>query len=164
MNKSVVYVIVLVVVSLIAGALLGVVLSRRQGPPEYGQIPGRFEQGQTLRHDRGPLEKLSQMLNLSADQKVKLAEILKESRQETMQIQHKTKETFMEIKKKTDAKIREILTPQQQGKFDKLESDLQQRMGEGRARPRFLNRVPDGNGPMPGGAPGEDLPQPEPAE
>jgi Spy/CpxP family protein refolding chaperone len=164
MNKTIVYVVALVAVSLIAGALLGVVLSHRQGPPEYGQIPGRFMQGQTLRHDEGPLEKLSQILNLSADQKVKLDKILKESRQEVMQIQHRTEETFMEIKKKTDAKIREILTLQQQVKFDSLESDLQQRISEERAHPRFLNRFPDGNGPMPGGAPDEEVPQPEPAK
>jgi len=164
MGKTIVYVIALVVVTLIAGTLLGVVLSRRQGLPEYGQIPGRCEQRQALRHDGGPLEKLSQILNLSADQKAKLAQILKESRQEVKRIQYKTKETFMEIKKKTDARIKEILTPQQQTKFDKLESDLQQRIKERRAGPRFLNSDPDENGPILEGSPVENLPQPEPAE
>ena len=164
MNKTIVYVVALVVVSLIAGTLLGVVLSHRQGLPEYGKIPGRFMQGKALKHDGGPLEKLSKILNLNADQEVKLTEILKESRQEVMQIQHKTKETFMEIKKKTDAKIREILTPQQQSKFDKLESDLQQRMRKERARPRFLNRASDENGPMPGRAPDEGFAHPDPVE
>ena len=164
MNKTIVYVVALVAVSLIAGALLAVVLSHRQGPPEYGRIPGRFEQDRALRHDEGPLEKLSQMLNLSADQKIKLAEILKESREKVIQIRHKTKETFMEIKKKTDAKIREILTPQQQAKFDKLNSDLQQRMGEEKEHPRFSNRFPHENAPGPGGAADEEPPQSEPVE
>lgn len=150
MSKTIVYVIALVVVSLIAGTLLGVVLSHRRVPPGYGQIPGRPGQGQGLGHERGPLERLSKILNLSADQKVKLTEILKESHQEVMQIQHKTKETFLEVKNKVDARIREILTPQQQEKFSKLESDLQQRMREKRAH--F------------GGAPGKEFPQPEPAE
>ncbi len=161
MNKTIVYVVALVLVSLIAGALLAVVLSHRQGPPEFGQIPGKFEHERALRHDKGPLDTLDKILHLSAVQKVKLAEILKESRQKVIQIQHKTEETFMEIKKKTDVKIREILTPAQQAKFDKLNSDLQQRMKKERAHPRFLNRVPDENEPVPGVVPDEEPPQPE---
>lgn len=160
MNKTIVYVVAVVVVSLIAGVLLGLVLFHRQGVGEYGRIPGRFGHEQALRRNGGPLEKLSKILNLSAEQKVKLAQILKDSRQEVMQIQDKTKEMFLEIKNKANVKIREILTAEQQAKFDKLKSDLQQKMKGKRARPRFLNRDQDGNRPMLQGAPGEDLPQP----
>lgn len=144
MNKTIVYVVALVVVSLVAGVLLGLVLFHRQGVGEYGRIPGRFGHEQALRHNGGPLEKLSKILNLSAEQKVKLAQILKDSRQEVTQIQDKTKETFMEIKNKTDVKIREILTAEQQAKFDKLKSDLQQRMRERKGHPRSLDKDQNG--------------------
>ena len=163
MNKTVIYVVALVAVSLVAGVLLGgVILSHRLGVNhEYGQMPTRFAHGQAFGHDKGPLEKLSQVLNLSADQKEKLAEILKESRQEVMQIEHKTRETFMEIREKADAKIKAILTPEQQAKMEKLRSDLQQRMRGGRGRQRFMNRAPDDNGPMPAD---NNHQQPEPRE
>lgn len=178
MNKTVVYVVALVVVSLIAGTLLGVVLSRRSGDLEHNRRPersermrdlrdkegpGRFEQNRRLINEKGPLEKLSQILNLSLDQKEKLAQILKSSRQEVEEIQHKTKNTFMEIKKKTDAKIREILTPEQQAKFDKLESELIQRMREGE-RPRFLNREPGRNEHLPERGAEEEYPRAEPRD
>jgi len=164
MNKTIVYVVALVVVSLIAGTLLGVVLSHRQGPPGYGQVPGRFMRDKALRNDGGPVGKLSKILKLSSEQEVKLAKILEESRQEVMQIQHKAKETFVEIKKRTDAKIRSILTPQQQARFDKFESNLQKRMRGERVRSRFLDRGTDENGPMPGGVPAEEDARPEPVE
>lgn len=130
MKKTIVYVVVLVVVSLTAGVFLGAALSKRQGQREYARIPGSFTQGKALKQGVKPLERLSKALDLNEEQKVKIADILKESRKEVMEVKEKTKETFKEIKKRADAKIREVLTVQQQEKFDKIESKLQEKIKE----------------------------------
>jgi len=131
MSKTIVYVVALVVVTLIAGTLLGVVISRKSGHLEYGRTPGRFAQGQAMRQDKRPLEKLSEKLDLTLDQKVKLTQILKDSREELLQVQSKTREKLLEIKNKAEVRISEILTPEQQIKFDKLKSDLEQKNENG---------------------------------
>lgn len=171
MHKTIVYVVALVLVSLVGGTLLGVVLSRRQGPHEYNQKfdrfiqreqsgreegSHRFAQREEAKREGGPIDKLVQILKLNTDQEEKITEILKQAREEAKQVQSKTKETFMEIKKKTDAKIKKILTPEQQAKFDELESNLRKRM-QGKDRPRFLDRNSGGNRPMPEGESDDDF-------
>jgi len=69
---------------------------------------------------KGILERIDRELNLSSEQKDKIKDILEESKREARQAKDKFKTYLAQLREKSNAKISEILTPEQKEKFEKL--------------------------------------------
>jgi Spy/CpxP family protein refolding chaperone len=101
-------------------------------PPAPG---GQNTPGQTTRPERrGPrmdpaerLQRLSEVLNLTDDQKAKIASILKDDQEKGQAIRNDSslsredrRAKMMDLMKDSQAQIRALLTPEQQQKFDAM--------------------------------------------
>ena len=68
------------------------------------------------------MDRFSKKLNLTSEQREKISSIFESSRQEIQKMQAEIKPRFEEIRTSTNAKIREVLNPEQQKKFDEMEA------------------------------------------
>jgi Spy/CpxP family protein refolding chaperone len=73
------------------------------------------------------LHKLSSKLDLTADQKIKLAAILEEKRLKVEQLRTQTGPQFEAIRESAREEIRKILNLEQQKKFDVLDAKMRER-------------------------------------
>jgi Spy/CpxP family protein refolding chaperone len=95
-------------------------------PPEHGERGGRFDPDRRA-------DMLSKRLNLSADQKTKVADIFK-SEQEQMQKVHADtsasqqdrRAKMMDMHKASNDQIRALLNPDQQQKWDQMQPQRDQ--------------------------------------
>lgn len=164
MNKNALYLAVFAVLCVLAGVLAGAGITRRTnlpGPrsdrPNFAEKAERF-MGYEQRHpdrdrnDGGPIEMLTARLDLNAEQKVKVMEILEKTRQEIEETGKNIRSAINEIREKSDKQIMAILTPQQQEKFKALQEKFERGGG-----PDDLARE---RAPMRdfGSPPGEELP------
>ena len=95
-------------------------------PCEHG--PGSKHQ-----HMGNPLEHLSESLNLTAEQKVKMQPIIDQAKPQIAAIHQEAMEKMRAIMESTGAQIRPLLTPEQQQKFDamkKAHEDMHKAMQE----------------------------------
>ena len=85
-------------------------------------------------HQMGnPLEHLSESLNLTAEQKVKVQPIVDQAKPQIEAIHQEAMEKMRAIMESTGAQIRPLLTPEQQQKFDamkKAHEDMHKAMQE----------------------------------
>jgi hypothetical protein len=72
---------------------------------------------------RQMLNRFSSKLDLSADQKTRVAAILEDKRQKIAALRDEARPRFEEIRGATRAEIRAVLTAEQQQKFDAMQSD-----------------------------------------
>jgi hypothetical protein len=72
---------------------------------------------------RQMLNRFSSKLDLSADQKTQVAAILEDKRQKIAALRDEARPRFEEIRGATRAEIRQVLTAEQQQKFDAMQSD-----------------------------------------
>ncbi|HEY0946249.1 MAG TPA: Spy/CpxP family protein refolding chaperone [Opitutaceae bacterium] len=98
--------------------------------------PERREGAQGMRGDR--LKMLSEQLALTAEQKTKLKPILKAEadairalREDTSLDRAATRSKMMELRKTHAAQIRAVLTPEQQKKFDEMQTRMRERRPHG---------------------------------
>jgi Spy/CpxP family protein refolding chaperone len=140
MNKSVVLVVILAVVSLSAGVLVGMNIPAR-GMHTAG-YPGFHMKGKGARglHKFGEgkeraniLASISKRLSLSEEQKEKIKAILESSRQEVQQVGKDSMQQMAQIKQATNAKIREVLNSKQQEEFDKMIAEMKERLEKRKA-------------------------------
>jgi Spy/CpxP family protein refolding chaperone len=122
-------------------------------PGPFGQRPPPNEQRvEFLRH-------ITRQLELTSEQRDAIERILRESQQRTKALWEPVAAKMTEELRKTDNRIRDVLTPEQRQKFD----DMRSRMRE--ARPdRMIKRTPPGENP-PGDPPppnGQRPPPPPP--
>jgi len=138
MNKTVIYAVILSVVSLGAGVALGMTVSQRcaierrqhffSGLRERGGDRAKgFQQ-----HKQRLLANLAEKLNLTAEQKEKVKAILKSSREEMTSVRKDTMAKVQVLRDSTNAKIQEVLTPEQKEKFKKITNGYKQRHGAGK--------------------------------
>ena len=73
------------------------------------------------------LKKLSSKLNLSTEQRSKVQAILEETRPQMIALREEMFPKFDAIRKSVNQKIRPILNPDQQGKFDQMEARWEER-------------------------------------
>ncbi len=165
MNKNVVYVSVFGILCILVGILVGETIARRTdlrwpGPErlnfaqraKYFMGPGLREPG---RQDGvGPIKMLTVKLNLSAEQRVKVAEILENTRKEIDGVGKNIRNVIIEIKEKADKQIMGILTPQQQEEFRALQNEFEETRGPDRpqgkpGKMRGHGFPPDGELPFP---------------
>ena len=99
--------------TLSAFAFCGAALAQDQ-PNDAGQGRGGRHGG--MRHD--PMEKLTESLNLTPEQKTKVQPILDEAKPKMEQIHREAMEKSKAVMDDAEAKIRPLLTPDQQKKLD----------------------------------------------
>lgn len=134
MKKTVVYVVILVVLSLGAGVVLGMGIGRKAGYARHLAFRERF--GQPRIEGRYPEESrrhafdvLNRKLNLSEEQIRKIKDILDASRAEVEASKKEALKNFAATRESTNAKIKEVLTPKQQAEFDRLTFERKQHEG-----------------------------------
>ena len=98
--------------------------------------------GLGLARNAGPrdrFEQLADRLELNADQKTKVQQILGDSREQLRALRRESEPRVHEIRSQADARLQEVLTPEQWQKFQSMRHEMRGRRG-GRGGPR-------GNGP-----------------
>jgi Spy/CpxP family protein refolding chaperone len=107
----------------------GLTYLRANEPAEQGPGP-KFHH---MDHMGNPLEHLSESLNLTAEQKVKVQPIVDQAKPQIAAIHQEAMEKMRAIMESTGAQIRPLLTPEQQQKFDamkKAHEDMHKAMQE----------------------------------
>ena len=84
-------------------------------------------------HDR--MEQLTQRLNLNADQRTKVEQILGDTREQLRAVRRESEPKVIEIRRQADARLQEVLTPEQWQQFQTLRHEMRPRRG-GRGGPR----------------------------
>ena len=101
-----------ILIAFVIGGLVGFFAASRC---HLDQPHGERKGGQMLEH-------FSRKLNLSADQKGKVAKILESQREKFKVMREEMRPRFEEIRKTFKAEIEAILTPEQTAKFEKLDA------------------------------------------
>jgi len=115
----------------LGAATLPVVSIAQEAPPAEKRGPGGPGGGRGRMTPEQPVERLSEALTLTAEQKTKITAIYKEQATAMAAIpQEERREKMMEMMKATREKIRATLTPEQMKKFDDMPP-----MGGGRGGP-----------------------------
>lgn len=76
--------------------------------------------------DRGPrdrFEQLAERLDLNADQKTKVQQILGDSREQLRALRRESEPRVNEIRGQADARLQEVLTPEQWQKFQSMRQE-----------------------------------------
>ena len=115
--------------------------AQNQGSGMSGERHGHMDGMDHKRHMDDPqahLDHMSQMLNLTDDQKTKIKPILEDSTKQMQQLRQDTslseqdrKARKRSIKENTHAQIRQVLTPEQQAKMDQMKKE-HEGMGKGK--------------------------------
>jgi len=152
MKKATIYVVIIVVVSLVAGVVVGLGISRRGHFRAYRNHQNEFGYGKGKKLGEQEkrtmlLDRIGERLNLSQEQKEKIKSILEASREEVIQARKTSVEKFKAIKERTDNKIRAVLNEAQAIEYDKIIGELKERIaargGIGAKRPGMQKRQLD---------------------
>jgi Spy/CpxP family protein refolding chaperone len=84
---------------------------------------------------RDRFEQLADRLDLNADQKTKVQQILGDTREQLRALRRESEPRVNEIRSQADARLQEVLTPEQWQKFQTMRNDMRGRRG-GRGGPR----------------------------
>lgn len=84
-------------------------------------------------HDR--MEQLADRLNLNADQKTKVQQILGDTREQLRAVRRESEPKVNEIRQQADARLQEVLSPEQWQQFQSMRHEMRGRRG-GRRGPR----------------------------
>lgn len=84
---------------------------------------------------RDRFEQLAERLELNADQKTKVQQILGDSREQLRAVRRESEPKVNAIRQQTDTRLQEVLTPEQWQKFQSLRHEMRGRRG-GRGGPR----------------------------
>lgn len=159
MKKTVGYVVTLTLVSLIAGAVIGITVDRQIIKNRFQRMHrDRIERFQHSR--QGPkeiFERLSNTLRLDEKQKEIVKQILEKARNDIAAIGKEAKEKILAARNESNAKMQEILNPEQQKQFQNILSDLEEK---GQKTRKFLQKKLGKEMPH---QQEEDLPPPPPA-
>ncbi len=79
------------------------------------------------------IEELSERLNLTADQKVKMQEIFNDTREQLRAVRRETEPRMEEIRRQADGRLQTVLTADQWEQFQRIRDERRRR---GRGGPR----------------------------
>ena len=82
------------------------------------------------RWDRGPgnrIDELAERLQLTADQKSKVQEILGDTREQLRAARQEMEPRMSEIRRQADGRLQTVLTPEQWQKFQRMREERQRR-------------------------------------
>ena len=85
------------------------------------------------REDR--FEQLSNRLQLNADQKTKVQQILGDTREQLRALRKESEPRVTEIRQKTDERLQQVLTPDQWQRFQQMRDEMRSRRGRGSGVP-----------------------------
>ena len=81
------------------------------------------------RDDR--FEQMSARLQLNADQKTKMQQVLGDTREQLRALRKESEPRVNEIRKQTDQRLQQILTPDQWQRFQQMRDEMRARRGRG---------------------------------
>jgi heavy-metal resistance protein len=76
-------------------------------------------------------EQLSTRLQLNADQKTKVQQVLGDTREQLRAVRKESEPRVSEIRKQTDQRLQQILTPDQWQRFHQMRDEMRARRGRG---------------------------------
>ena len=88
---------------------------------------------------RDRIERLSQRLQLSADQKTKMQQVFSETREQLSALEKESEPKVNEIRRQADERMKQILTAEQWQQFQTIREEMRHRRG-GRGGPRGEGR------------------------
>jgi hypothetical protein len=80
---------------------------------------------------RDRFEQLSERLQLSADQKTKVQQILGDSREQLRTLRKESEPKVNDIRRQADDRLQQVLSPDQWKQFQTLRDEMRQRKGRG---------------------------------
>ncbi|MGH9936580.1 MAG: periplasmic heavy metal sensor [Blastocatellia bacterium] len=105
-------VLLIFLLGFLAGALvLNIYHKRRYGPPRGA---GRYEQ-------------VIDSLNLTAEQKAQVEQIMKETRVRMIEIRRQSEPRISEVRQQTDERLKAVLTPEQWAQWQRMTSEIRGR-------------------------------------
>jgi periplasmic protein CpxP/Spy len=132
-RSSIVRTVVLALGVAALGALPAIAQDTPTGPPPQGPRGGGMEH---------QVEFLTKKLNLTPDQVTQVKAIDDSTRQQMMALRNDTSTTsdekrpkMMAIRQASDAKIRALLTPDQQTKYDAMQAEMREHRRDGSGGP-----------------------------
>ena len=114
MNKK--YIAVTLIIGWFLGAASGLLLSHLC-----------HMQGWHWEHGHHMRDRLYKEINLTPEQKTRVDAIFKTTHQKIQQVFSNTRSQMEAVRKDTRSQIRQLLTPEQQGAFDKLDAEWEAR-------------------------------------
>ncbi len=156
MKKEIVYPVLLVVVSLVAGLAIGLTIVRKPRHEFRPRVEGRSKMDYRIKESRMPrrdeiFDKISDRLKLSSEQEGQIKKILTDSREEAKTTIEKSKDALLKLKEKTNAQIKGVLTKEQQVEFDRMTAEIKDRIQTFKNKMRGLRPGPlGGQGPREG--------------
>ena len=78
---------------------------------------------------RDRFERMSERLNLNADQKKKVQQILNDTREQMGALRRESEPRINGIRQQADERLQQVLTPEQWQQFQKMRSDGRERRG-----------------------------------
>jgi len=82
------------------------------------------------------MDELSERLQLTADQKLRVQEIFNDTREQLRAVRHETEPRMEEIRHQADGRLQTVLTPEQWQQFQRLRDERGRRGRGGRGGPR----------------------------
>jgi Spy/CpxP family protein refolding chaperone len=83
---------------------------------------------------RDRFEQLAERLQLNADQKTRVQQILSDSREQLRAVRRESQPKMNEIRREADGRLQTVLTPEQWQQFQNLRQERQRRGGRGGPR------------------------------
>jgi len=100
-----------------------------------GALAMNVYRGQFSRYSREPrgerFEQMLDRLNLTANQRTQMEEVIKESRFQIMEIRRQSEPRYKEIRKQTDEKLQTILSAQQWQQWQQMTREIRGRRNRG---------------------------------
>lgn len=164
MKKTIIYAVVLVVVSLVAGAVGGMAVQKyaflKKRHAFMRQLRDRkFDMGKFRDAGRNQiLKRLSEQLNLTEEQKAKVKVTLEGARDQVNAVSADVMKKVIAIREDTNTQIKAVLTPEQKVKFEKLSEELKNKFGGKRGPHKKGYGGPGLGGPEEGPGPHEGTP------
>ena len=72
---------------------------------------------------------LTEKLNLTAEQQTEVEKIFNETRAQIIELRKASEPKFAEIRKQTDERLQQVLSPEQWEKFQQMRSEMRERHG-----------------------------------
>lgn len=174
MKKTIVYAVILSVVSIVMGIVAGVAIERGNTIKHLSLLgrpplpPEKLLEQRKTQKPQDIFRRIAEELSLNEEQKKTIKQILDEAHERLKQTGERSREDIKAIREETNIKILKILSPEQQDKFKKiLTQDQEQHSKLMRKLQRLGQRqgFPEGHGPAGAPdelapAPGEELPEP----
>jgi hypothetical protein len=82
----------------------------------------------------GRFEQMSERLQLNAEQKTKVQQILGDTREQLRALRKGSEPRVNEIRQQTDQKLQQVLTPDQWQRFQQMRNEMRARRGEERQK------------------------------